>query len=170
MSPAFLEASLAGDRDAAARAIGLAIPADWPDERHVLEMRLAQLREDPRLAEWLMRAITPRNEARMIGHVGFHTAPGQDYLRELSPGGIELGYTIFEAERRHGYAAEAIRALIGWARASHGLQRFVVSIRPDNEPSLRLARKLGFTHHIGSHVDEVDGPEDVYELRFDLTS
>jgi RimJ/RimL family protein N-acetyltransferase len=169
MSSAFLEASLAGERDVAAREIGLALPVDWPDERHVLEMRLAQLRADPRLAEWLMRAITLRTELRMIGHVGFHTAPGADYLRGLSPGGIELGYAIFEAERRRGYAEEASRALIAWARERHALQRFVVSIRPDNDASLRLAAKLGFTRHVASHIDEVDGPEDVFELRFERT-
>ena len=27
----------------------------------------------------------------MIGHIGFHTSPGADYLGEWSPGGAEFG-------------------------------------------------------------------------------
>jgi [ribosomal protein S5]-alanine N-acetyltransferase len=38
----------------------------------------------------------------------------------------------------------------------------VLSISPDNTPSLRLAAALGFKK-IGSHVDEDDGVEDIYE-------
>ena len=40
----------------------------------------------------------------------------------------------------------------------------MVSIRPDNSPSLGLAAQLGFVR-IGHHIDEVDGWEDVFELR-----
>jgi RimJ/RimL family protein N-acetyltransferase len=39
----------------------------------------------------------------------------------------------------------------------------VVSIRPDNIASRRLAEQLGFKQ-IGSHVDEEDGLEDIYEV------
>ena len=40
--------------------------------------------------------------------------------------------------------------------------RFIVSISPLNAPSLGLAAKFGF-RRIGSHLDEVDGPEDIFE-------
>jgi len=41
----------------------------------------------------------------------------------------------------------------------------VVSIRPDNIPSRRLAERFGF-NRIGSHIDDEDGLEDIYELRY----
>jgi len=100
----------------------------------------------------------------MVGYIGFHTAPDPEYLAELAPGGIELGYTVFAAHRRQGYAREACAALMQWARQEHGVDRFVVSISPDNVPSLRLAESFGF-RKIGSHMDEIDGLEYIFERR-----
>ena len=106
-----------------------------------------------------------REDGRYLGHIGFHTAPGAEYLQGLSPGGVELGYGVLEPWRRQGMATEAIGALISWAREVHGVTRFVVSISPENEPSLALAAKLGF-RKIGWHMDEIDGPEDIFERQF----
>jgi RimJ/RimL family protein N-acetyltransferase len=50
------------------------------------------------------------------------------------------------------------------AHAPPGRTTFVVSIRPDNAASLSLAAQLGFVK-IGHHIDEVDGWEDIFELR-----
>ena len=102
-----------------------------------------------------------RREQRMIGHIGFHTRPGERYLDDLAPGGVEFGYTVFEKDRRQGYAREACVALMAWAHRVHGVTRFVVSIGPGNVASLELARGLGFKW-IGSHLDEEDGPEDIF--------
>ena len=52
-----------------------------------------------------------------------------------------------------------------WAYQVHQVTRFVVSIRPDNIPSRRLAEQFGFKR-IGSHVDEEDGLEDIYEVHY----
>jgi len=164
MTQEFLAASLKQDRTHLVRILGVTIPDDWPDEPRWARLRLDQLRADPELQAWLLRAIVLRDEDRMIGHVGFHARPGEDYLKELAPGGIELGYTVFERDRRRGYAREACEALMDWAHRSHGVNRFVVSISPGNIASLELAKRLGF-NRIGSHVDEEDGPEDIFELR-----
>lgn len=96
----------------------------------------------------------------MIGHIGFHDRPDADYLRDLAPGSVEFGYSVFAPFRRQGYAAEACAALMEWARQEHHVARFVVSISPENTPSLRIADHFGF-RKIGSHVDEEDGPEDI---------
>ena len=97
-----------------------------------------------------------------MGDIGFHAAPGHECLAELAPGGVEFGYGVMESYRRRGLATEAIEALMRWAREEHGVERFVVSISPENGPSLALAAKLGF-RKIGSHMDEFDGPEDIFE-------
>jgi RimJ/RimL family protein N-acetyltransferase len=80
-------------------------------------------------------------------------------------GGIELGYTVFAADRRRGYACEAVAALLAFARReAPQLAGFVASIGPANAPSLALVRRLGFTK-IGEHDDPEDGLEHVYALR-----
>ena len=161
MSAAFLEASLAGDEARAANLMGLAMPPEWLAARGLMDIRLPQLQADPSLQPWLLRAVVLRQTGEMIGHIGFHTLPGADYLRDIAPGGVEMGYTVYPPFRRQGYAREACAALLDWAHSEHGVTRFVLSIRPDNLPSLRIAERLGF-HKVGSQVDEDDGPEDIY--------
>jgi hypothetical protein len=43
-----------------------------------------------------------------------------------------------------------------WALDEHGIQRFIVTISPDNVASLRLADRFGF-RKIDQHVDDVGG-------------
>ena len=165
LTPAFLQASLRGDSTTAESLLGLAIPSEWFAEQRLIQLRLSDLQQNSALQPWLLRAIGLRHQHVMVGHIGFHTQPGADYLRELAPGGIEYGYTVFSAFRRQGYAREACEALMQWAYQEHQITRFVVSIRPDNIPSRRLAEQLGFKR-IGSHVDEEDGLEDIYEVHY----
>jgi RimJ/RimL family protein N-acetyltransferase len=136
LSPEFLDAALAGDSAEASRLLGAHVPADWPDLRDTTSVFLERLRADAALSPWSLRAIVLRAERRMVGHIGFHSAP--------TPDGVELAYTVFEAERRRGYAREACRALIDWAAREHGVERFVVTIAPGNTASLALAAALGF--------------------------
>jgi [ribosomal protein S5]-alanine N-acetyltransferase len=166
MSPEFLAVSLQADRVRAAELIGLTIPDDWPDIPDVVRLRLSQLQADASMQPWLLRAIGLRSSGAMVGHIGFHTQPGAQYLESLAPGGVEFGYTVFPRFRRQGYAREACEALMEWALQTHGVTRFVVSISPTNAASLALAAHMGF-RRIGSHLDAVDGPEDIFERRFD---
>lgn len=161
MTPAFLEASLAGDLARAAEILGAALPPEWPDTPAIFRLRLAQLRADPATQPWLTRALVLRAESRMVGYAGFHTLPGEPYLDDWAPGGIELGYTVFASDRRRHYAREAVAALLAWAEREHGIERFVVSIAPANAASQALARSFGFAR-VGSAPDDDDRPEDVY--------
>jgi RimJ/RimL family protein N-acetyltransferase len=52
-----------------------------------------------------------------------------------------------------------------WAYDHHEITEFVVSISPNNIPSLRLAKSLGF-ERVGSHIDEVDGLEDIFRITY----
>lgn len=159
MSPDFIEALLDGRR-AEAEALGhLKLPKSWPDEHDArfLRLRLGQMREDPSVQPWFIRAMVLRESERpLIGHIGFHGRPGEN-------GSAEMGYTVLPEHRRRGYAAEAAQALMAWAAREHGAGRFIVSISPDNAPSLGMAAKLGF-RQIGEQMDEEDGLELVFEL------
>ena len=161
LSLPFLHALLGGRRAEAESAIGLAVPAGWPDahDRRFLELRLRQATDDPAREEWLPWAIA--QDGRMIGHIGFHGPPGAN--GPSKPGALEVGYTVFEPFRRRGYATEAVAAILTWARAEHGVRHFVASVGPANEPSLAIVRRLGF-RQTGTQWDDEDGEELVFEL------
>ena len=163
MSPAFLEAVLAGRSDEAGELIGAEVPDAWAaGEERFLRLRLEQMRRDPEREQWLIRALVLRDPVRsMIGHAGFHGPPGINGLRRSDA--VEVGYTVLQPFRGHGYATEAAAALMGWARAEHGIRHFVASVAPSNEPSLAVVRKLGFVR-TGEQWDEEDGLELVFEL------
>jgi len=160
MTPAFLRASLDGDRLLAEQEIGAILPDDWPDIPEILELRLAQLEVDSSLQPWLLRAMILRESGVMVGHIGFHDAPGAAYLEAWSPGAVEFGFTVFPPHRRQGYAREASNGLMQWAVDEHGVTAFVLTIAPGNAASQTLAASLGFKR-AGEHVDEVDGVEDI---------
>jgi RimJ/RimL family protein N-acetyltransferase len=163
MSPAFLRASIRGDGVEAQNEIQLSLPEHWSDANGVLELRLRQLESNPALQPWLLRAMALRSTGEMVGHIGFHDQPGAEYLREWCPGGVEFGFTVFPSHRRKGYAREASRALMQWAHEFHGVTGFVVTIAPSNAASQALAAHLGFVR-VGSHLDDIDGIEDVLVL------
>lgn len=161
MGPDFLRASLGSDRPRAEALIGASLPRDWPRLAHVLRLRLGQLAEHPDHEPWLTRAIVCRASRAMAGVSGFHGPPGGAWLADFAPGGVEFGYTVFEPFRRLGFASEASRALMEWARDEHGVRGFVLSMAPDNAASAGLARKLGF-NRVGEWQHEERGLEHVY--------
>lgn len=164
LTPEFIEAVLAGHRADAEEALGAALPADQPDPavERFLSRRIGQLRKDPDVQRWLARAIVHREGGRvMVGNVGFHGEPGVNAIG--SEDALEIGYGILPEHRRQGYATEAVEALIGWAR-TQGIDHFVASVAPDNEPSLAVLRTLGFVR-TGQHIDPEDGLEHVFELQ-----
>lgn len=161
MTPTFFETALRSDQTQAAQLLGVPIPAAWWPVSHYKYERLAQARRNPALEPWLERAIMLRSSQTMVGSIAFHMASEPEPVRPLGPGGVEFGYTIFPEFRRQGYATEACQALMAWAQ-QQGVTRFVLSISPQNQPSLRIAAHFGFVK-IGSQMDEEDGLEDIYE-------
>ena len=161
MSPPFLEAVLAGN----GAELDLALPEGWPDkhDRGFLELRLREMRREPDRQEWLVRALVQQGgDRRMIGHAGFHGAPGVNAVKAADA--VELGYTVFEPFRGQGFATEAAQALMHWAQSEHGIRHFVASVEPGNAASLALVRRLGF-EQTGRHWDDEDGEELEFELR-----
>jgi RimJ/RimL family protein N-acetyltransferase len=163
MTAEFVEAALAGGTAETSRIVGAVVPAGWPSdaEHGFLRYRLEQMRRDPALLPWLVRALVLRDGRGFVGHAGFHGGPGTN--GKSVPDAVELGYQVLAEHRGRGLATEAASALIGWARQEHGVRRFIVSIAPGNEPSLAIARKLGFVQ-TGEQWDDVDGLELVFEL------
>lgn len=159
MTVPFMEALVARDLASAEREIEAHVPAWLPDQLDdFLRYRLAQLAVDPSIREWLGRAMVLTDDAgkrRIVGTIGFHGPP--DKHRR-----VEIGYSVDPVYRRQGYARESVRAMFDWAARTHGIRRFIASISPTNEPSLRLAAGFGFSQ-IGTQIDDIDGLELVFE-------
>lgn len=79
----------------------------------------------------------------LIGCCGFSERSETD-IQARSEVRLELQYMLDEAYRRCGYATEMCRAALHYAALQTAWENVYVRIRPDNEPSLRLAGKLGF--------------------------
>ena len=165
LTPAIMTALVEGRREQATRLAGLAFHDGWPDEHDArfLRFRLRQMAENPAHEPWLVRAMVLRDDPDrpMVGNIGFHGKPGTNARRDDAA--VELGYSVLPEHRRRGYAEEANRALIRWARDEHGIRRFLASVSPDNGPSLALVRKLGFVE-VGRHWDDEDGEELEFQL------
>lgn len=160
LRPAALRALLEGDRAKASRLAGCDLAAFPDDELSIAKVRLKDLGDDPDYLPWSLRAMALKPDLRFVGHFNFHTRPNADYLKELAPGAVEMGYFVLPEFRRRGLAEEAALGMMDWAGRTHGVSWFVVSISPENAPSLAMARKLGFAR-IGGHIDEEDGYEDI---------
>jgi len=156
-----VDACLAGDLAGAGHALGAAIPDALLDHPSSLRFAQARLNEDPEYQPWSARAIILPQPRTMVGHVRFHSRPDPEYLHPHARHAVELGYQVFPPYRRRGYATEAVAAAMDWAQAEFGIDRFIVSVSPDNAPSLALIARFNFTR-IGQHMDEIDGIEHIY--------
>lgn len=74
----------------------------------------------------------------LIGIAGVHNSD--------TSGIGELCYAVLPEYRRQGYAAEALRCIIGYALSEYiGFDGLIARIAPSNTASLCLAEKLGIT-------------------------
>jgi [ribosomal protein S5]-alanine N-acetyltransferase len=159
--PDSIRAGLSGDVRAIERQLRASVPVDLLREPAVLKYADAQLAADPGYLPWSARAILLKEAREMVGHLRFHSRPNPDYLHPYVRDAVELGYVVFSAHRRRGYALEALTGAMGWAEESSGVRRFVATVAPSNIPSLAMVAKAGF-RKIGEHVDDEDGVEHIY--------
>jgi RimJ/RimL family protein N-acetyltransferase len=79
--------------------------------------------------------ITRLADGRAVGGVGFKGQP--------ETGCVEIGYGLAPSARGHGFAAEAVDALLVMAR-EHGLSRVIADTTLDNVASQRTLIRAGF--------------------------
>lgn len=134
--PAAVAAVLPGDPDTAARALGAAIPAEWPavDVLDVLPIQAAATPEHEPFGMWVM---IERETRTVVGDIGFLGPPADD-------GAVEIGYSVNPDRRQRGYAVEAATALVGWVRAQPGVTTVVARCDPANLASTRTLERVGF--------------------------
>lgn len=92
---------------------------------------------------WL---VEERGSGAFVGEVGFG-----DFRRDLEPsfdGAPEAGWVLAAGAQRRGYATEALQAALRWADVHLGdRRRTVCMVAPDNDLSLRLARRCGYAEY-----------------------
>lgn len=171
---------LSAMEDGADSAGGLTWPAWWPDDvdrRHVSRWRARAAELDGR-DEWRPRAIVELGKGEVVGHAGFHQPPRSldealadarftGSVEPSSGGVVEIGYTIFPAQRRRGYATEVVVALAEWAFQGGEVSTVIGAAVEDNQASLAVLELGGF-HRIGSWLED-DGTVEVV-LRRDKPS
>jgi RimJ/RimL family protein N-acetyltransferase len=92
--------------------------------------------------EWLERghgmfAVFDRASGRFLGRAGLKHWSQFDET--------ELGWVLRRDAWGHGYATEAARACRDWGFASLDVPYLTAMIHPENDASVRLARRLGMT-------------------------
>jgi [ribosomal protein S5]-alanine N-acetyltransferase len=95
-------------------------------------------------------AVTRRDDDKVVG------------FARLGPTGVKaahLGYAIHADHWGRGYATDAARVLLRLAFGTLGLHRVSAAIGPENEASIAVVKRLGFTyegrirHHVFTNGD-----------------
>jgi RimJ/RimL family protein N-acetyltransferase len=90
-------------------------------------------------------AVERRSDRKLIGMAALFTA-----WRDLAPqfgDEPEMGWIFATEAHGQGLAREACDAVLGWAEASLPSTQIWAIIAPANEPSIKLAQRLGFEPH-----------------------
>lgn len=108
------------------------------DGRPSVEDVAEQLRDEAHSTGLTVLAVELRGTGEVIGYCGLFAVDGRP------PDEPELAYELLAATHGCGYATEAARAVVDWARGS-GYPRLSADVWDWNAASLRVLAKLGFT-------------------------
>lgn len=158
LSPAALQALAEGDLDGAA--VHETVPlTPWlvsEEKIGVWRMRARQAVESPQDLPWVTGVVVDEDTGLTVAAGGFHAAPDER-------GMVEAGYGVDPVHRRQGYARAILESLMDRARSEPSVTVLRLTISPENEPSLALARQYPFAE-VGEQWDDEDGLETIYEL------
>lgn len=126
------------------------------DDPGPVPFRRPRVAVDPSAAPLLLRVAVHRADRVVVGSIGFHDRPDAD-------GMIEVGVTVVPEYRRLGLAQEMLRGMWAWVIDQPGVRTLRYTVSPDNAVSQHIVQRLGFAH-CGQQIDEIDGPEDIYEV------
>ena len=96
-------------------------------------------------------AVERKSDGKLVGHVGFF-----DFARDMQPnieGQPEMGWIFDRSVHGQGIAREACEAALAWLESAMGPVEVPAIINVGNEPSMKLAERLGF----------VRGPDGTYK-------
>lgn len=80
--------------------------------------------------------VVRRDSGLVVGDCGFHGPPDAD-------GVVHVAHSVAEVEQGHRDAAEAVEALIGWARTQPAVTRVVADAARTNIAAIRVMERAG---------------------------
>ncbi|WP_433853029.1 GNAT family N-acetyltransferase [Stenotrophomonas nitritireducens] len=83
-----------------------------------------------------MYAVERRSDGAWLGNAGL--------VHRAALPHADVGYALLERHTGHGYALEAVRAVLAHARTALGLSALCAIVAPGNARSVGLLEKLGF--------------------------
>lgn len=108
-----------------------------------------------RLEEWIADndkyAIVLKESDKVIGDITLEWSEEDN--------AHEIGYNINRSFWRNGYATEAVRGLVDWARRELGVHDFTAFYAKDNGASGRVLEKSGFVIEHTGQYSRFDGSE-----------
>jgi RimJ/RimL family protein N-acetyltransferase len=107
---------------------------------------------------WVQYSVLEREGGRLVGDVGLAPAEGE-------PGVIRVGYTISPVFQGHGYATEAVGALVDLAFERLGAEVVRAHADAANSRSHRVAEKVGM--RLVERFRRSEGGETWYGVRFE---
>jgi RimJ/RimL family protein N-acetyltransferase len=90
-------------------------------------------------------AVRERDTERFVGDIGL-----ADFRRQVTPSlgdAPEAGWVLAPWAHGHGFATEAVRAVLAWSDAHLAAPRTVCLIDPGNAASIHVAEKCGFREY-----------------------
>ena len=126
------------------------------DSSGPLAWRVPQVKVEPQLNKWFVRWLVLKESREIIGSTSFHGAPDDN-------GMIEIGLGVCPKFQRQGFAYEALAGMWGWVCKQEGVKTLRYTVSGSNLASIALVSKFGF-NHVGQQMDELDGPEEIFEL------
>lgn len=121
-----------------------------------IRWRAPQVQRDPSSNKWFIRWIVLRDTMEIIGSTSFHEPPD-------SEGMVEIGLGLHEKFHRRGFGFESVVGMWTWAATQPHVNVLRYTVSPDNRASVALVKKIG-CQHVGQQMDDIDGPEDIYEI------
>lgn len=124
-----------------------------------LAWRVPQVKQNPSVNKWFVRWAVLRSTQEVIGSSSFHGAPDD-------AGMIEIGLGVEVAHQRQGFGREILQGMWGWVVNEPNVNTLRYTVSPTNTASIALVNSFGF-NYIGEQIDDIDGPESIYELSAD---
>jgi RimJ/RimL family protein N-acetyltransferase len=101
------------------------------------------------------------------GHLAGYVDCDPDVGDGLKAGDVNVSYAVHPWARGRGVAVEAVQLICAYVRANQIGRRAAIRVDPENEASVRVARKCGFTY-MRDFVSTTDTHHDVTPVTFSL--
>jgi ribosomal-protein-alanine N-acetyltransferase len=145
-----IDALLSGDRARLEALTGARFqdPAPPPYMADALPVVRDRLQARPSEASWWNWLIVDRESGKAVGSVAFGGPVSPD-------GAVLVGYAMYAEHEGHGYATEAVRALVAWAFGQPGVREVRALAPVWNTPALRVAENVGMRPVAADEDDDV---------------